>query len=490
MFLKGIFWDLIEKVFNQGIGFIISIILARILTPEDFGLVGMTMVVVSFSQVFMDMGFSTALIQKQEITEEQFSTVFYLNILLGAFLTLLMFICSGVIADFYNQPAISSLMKGISFLFIINSLSIVQTTQFLKAIDLKPLTIFRGLAVIISGCIGISMAYTGYGVWSLVAQSILNALIYTVLIWIKSSWRPRTYFDLHAISDLWRYGAKIFMPNLIESIFSRLDVLIIGKIFSPSTLGFYTRAQSLNNLVVQYTSGSLMKVFFPAISRYQQDTTKVTEIYKMTLVVVSFAALGLLSVLFVCAEDIIILLFTIKWIKSVEYFRMLTLGGFAYPLSSLMVNIISARGKSGDYFKLDLIKKTILSFIFIIGFQNGISTFLIGLVIFSFIGVIINMYFVSREINLSLLIQIKAIAPYFLIAIISAFVGMNLKIDGLMLPRMLSFIIEASIVVGIYIILNVLVKSKALIILKEKIFAERNFFLKRIQNESYSVSSI
>jgi teichuronic acid exporter len=479
MFLKGIFWDLIDKILNQGIGFIISIFLARILTPEDFGLVGMTMVLVSFSQVFMDMGFSTALIQKQEITEEQFSTVFYLNILVGAFLTLLIFICSDLIASFYKQPAISSIMKGISSLFIINSLSIVQTTQFLKTINLKPPAICRGLAVLVSGSIGIVMAYAGFGVWSLVVQSILNAFIYTVLLWVISDWRPKIYFNINCIKDLWGYGSKIFMPNLIESIFSKLDVLIIGKIFSPASLGFYTRAQSLNNLVVQYTSGSLMKVFFPAISKHQHNTTKVTEIYSMTLVVVCFLALGLLSVLYVSAEDIIVLLFTEKWLKSVEYFRILVFGGFAYPLSSLMVNIISARGKSGDYFKLDIIKKVLLSFIFLIGFQIGIRAFLIGLVIFSFMAVLINMYFVSKEINYSITRQIKAVAPYFGMAIIAAFIGMSIKVESMLFPRFVTLIIEASVVVGVYMLLNIIVESKALVILKDRFFVGHKFIFKR-----------
>jgi teichuronic acid exporter len=466
MFLKGIFWDLVDKILNQGIGFIISIFLARILTPEDFGLVGMVMVVVNFSQVFMDMGFSTALIQKQEITEEQYSTIFYLNVLVGGCLTCLMFFLSEPIARFYDQSIISSLIKGISLLFFINSLSIIQTTQYLKAINLKPPALFRGIAVAISGGVGIAMAYSGFGVWSLIAQSLLNAIIFTILIWVVSNWRPMLYFRLTSIKELWNYGYKIFLSGFLENIFSRLDVLIIGKIFNPTSLGFYTRAQSLNNLVVQYSSGSLLKVFFPAITKHQNDTIKVSEVYSRTLIIVSFAALGLLSVLFVCASHIIVLLFTEKWLPSVKYFKILVLGGYAYPLSSIMVNVISARGKSGEFLKLEILKKVILTINFIIGFQIGISAFLYGLAIFSFLAVLLNMYFVSKELSLTVLKQIRKIAPYFVIAIISSFSGLVVS-DYISVDRSYMLIIEAGTVISVYLLLNFIIGSNAILLLKE-----------------------
>jgi teichuronic acid exporter len=468
MLIKGIFWDFTDKFLNQGITFIVSIFLARILAPEDFGLVGMVMVFVSFSQVFMDIGFSTALIQKQEVSEEQFSTVFYLNIILGLALTCLFFVLSDIIAAFYDHAQISALIKGVSVLFLINSLSIVQNTKYLKAINLKPLAIFRGIAVIISGAVGILMAYNEYGVWSLIAQSIVNALIFTILIWFGSKWRPILYFNLHCIKDLWSYGSRIFLPNLLEVIFSRLDVLIIGKLFNPTSLGYYTRAQSLNSLVIHYSSGSIMKVFFPAISKYQNDSAKVKEIYLIVLAIVAFAALGLLSVLFVSSESIIVILFGNKWLQSVDYFKILVLGGFAYPLSSVMVNIISGLGNSKAYLRLDLIKKFILLAVFIIGFQIGIMAFLYGLLVFSTLAVVINMHFVSKEIKISVLDQIKLVLPYFVASLIACLVGIVVS-NSLSLPLFGRLVVEASVVIISYLGFNYIIRTQALNIIRNKI---------------------
>ncbi|TXK52597.1 lipopolysaccharide biosynthesis protein [Pontibacter qinzhouensis] len=470
--LKGIFWDLVDKVFNLGAGFIISVILSRILTPEDFGLVSMVMVFISFSQVFLDVGFSSALVYKQDVTEEQYSTVFYINIAIGALLTCIMFLLSEVIAGFYGQSIISSLVKGTSILFLINSLTVVQNAHYIKVINLKPLAIFRAVAVIISGVAGITMAYLGFGVWSLVSQSVLSALIFTLLIWVFSKWRPKLLFNLHSIKELWQYGSKIFIPNLLETFFSKLDVLIIGKIFPPASLGYYTRAQSLNSLIIQYSSGSLLKVFFPAISKNQHDLVKVREIYSTALIVVSFAALALLSILFVSSRSVIILLFTEKWIQSDIYFKILVLSGYAYPLSAIMVNVISGRGNSKAYLKLDLIKKAILIVVFTIGFQTGITGFLYGMVIFSFLAVLLNMYFVSVEIGISVTNQIKMVVPYFIIAASSIGLGLIVS-NNVDLPNFFMLVAESATVVTSYALLNILFNSKAFLLFKGKFIVQK-----------------
>ncbi|MFB9862595.1 lipopolysaccharide biosynthesis protein [Rufibacter immobilis] len=467
MFLKGIYWDFLEKFLNQGIGLLVSVILARILTPEDFGLIGMVMAIVSFAQVFIDMGFSTALVQKQDISEEQYATVFYLNIGIGIFLTVLVFSLSGVISAFYKEPILSPLVKGISPLFLINSLTLIQTAKYLKEINLKPLTIYRGVAVTISGIVGIGMAYSNFGVWSLVGQVLLNAIAFTLLVWLLSPWRPMRYFNLASIGALWNYGSKIFLPSLIENLFSRLDVFIIGKLFSAHSLGYYTRAQSLNNIVIQYSSASLTRVFFSVVSKHQQDTGRVVEVYQNALIAVSFLAFGLMGILFVSAENIILLLFTEKWVASIDYFRIMLLSAYAYPLSSIMVNVISGRGNSSAFLRLDILKKTLLLLVFIIGFQISIKAFLYGFALFSFLSVLLNMYFVSREIQLSMMKQLGMVLPYLLVAIISG-VSAALLQAYLPLPRVLQFLVEAGTVAIVYLLLNLLLNTKAFRLLKGK----------------------
>jgi teichuronic acid exporter len=466
--LKGIFWDLLDKVFNQGIGFVISIVLARLLTPEDFGLVGMVLVIVGFSQIFMDLGFSTALVQKQEVSEQEYSTVFYLNVLVGALLSLLTFLSAEAIAAFYEQPTLVTLIQGISVIFLINSVTIVQNAHFLRAINLRPPAIYRAITVVISGGVGIAMALNGYGVWSLVVQNILSSFVFAVLIWIGSSWRPMLYFKLSAIKDLWNYGSKIFLSGFLENVFNRLDIVIIGKIFSPASLGFYTRAQSLNAMVIQYSSESLMKVFLPAISQNQHDTPKVTQIYTTALSVVSFMAFGLVSLLYVIAENLIVVLFTEKWLTSATYFQILVLGGFVYPLSAVMVNVLGGRGKSGKLLVLQILKKIILAFAFIIGFQIGIEAFLYSVVIAYLLSILLNMYYVTGEIQIGFMTQASIMLPYLAMGAIAALTAMVFSYY-ISLPRLPALITETAIVGSVYLLLNLLVQSKAVEILKSRI---------------------
>jgi len=458
---KGILWDLFEKVSNQGIGFFISIILARLLSPEQFGLVGMVMVFVGMSQIFLYLGLGQALIQKRIVSDIEYSSVFYLNVFAGLVLTIILYFSSGLIAEFYQRPEVKPICEVLSVLFIIDSFIIVQISLFTKKLDFKKPAIARVIATVVSGGLGIIMALNGYGVWSLVMQSLLSALLFVVVIWIASNWRPGLHFELNAIKGLWGFSSRLFLSGILDGIFSRLDIVIIGKMFSANTLGFYTRAQTFNNLISQYTSGSIGRVFFPSISIIQDNTEEVRLFYKKTINIVSFLVFGLLGFLLLCATDIFIFLFTVKWLPAVTYFKLLLLSGYVYPLSVIMIGVLSGRGKSGKFLKLEILKKALVIFAFIIGFAWGIVEFLYGLALVNFLSLLLNMYFVQNEIRYPLKQQFQLVFGYSLIAAISSL--MVLFITPWFSDVTILYIIQTGLLFStIYILLNLILRTPGL----------------------------
>ncbi|GAB2531003.1 lipopolysaccharide biosynthesis protein [Rufibacter soli] len=466
--LKGVLWDLVEKFSNQGVSLGISIILARLLSPEEFGLIGMVMVIIGMSQMFLDMGFGSALVQRQDVTNKHYSSVFFINILVGALLTIALYFSSPLISSFYERPELEDICKALSFLFLIDSFIIVQYTIFAKELNFKTPAIVRVTSTLLSGMVGVYLAYNGFGVWSLVIQSLIGAVLSVSGIWIGSSWKPILFFDSKIIRELWSFGSKMFASGVIDSVFSRLDVLIIGKIFSANTLGFYTRAQSFNNLVIQYTSGSLARVFFPTISNIQHDLKEVKELYMNVISIVSFLVFGLLGFFYLSAEDLFVFLFTDKWLPAVKYFQILMLGGYAFPLNNIMISILSGRGKSNKFLKLELFKKGLLCLAFGSGLLFGIYGFLYSLVIVYFFMLLLNIYFVKNEIDLTMSSQLREIFQYCLISII--IVAPLTYYSHYFSDYRLIALIQAGIsFLVLYLILNLLFKTKVIVLLKVRV---------------------
>lgn len=416
--IKGFFWDLAGKFSLQGIGFIVSIFLARLLTPEEFGLVGMVMVIIPITQVFMNMGFGAALIQKKKISQNLYSSVFWLNIILGGILTLLLYFTADLIAQFYKREELSALVKVLSLTFIISSFGIVQTIHFTKVLNFKTQAIIAIIASLLSGCIGITLAFYNYGVWALVYQKLVAVFISVIAYWFFSKWRPKFYFSINDIKSIWGFSNKVFLDGIISTIYSKLDIIMIGKLFTASTLGYYTRAQSLDSMVNTFSSGSITRVFFPMISNIQNDKQQVVKIYKIATILVGFISIGLTGFLYVVADDLFIILFTKKWIYSAQLFKLMAIVGFTYPLSSIMVNLISGLGYSGKNLKLGLWKKSVGLLALFFGYKWGIEAFLYACILRNLIGLIMNMVYVSKVINLSILAQLKWVYKPILVALI------------------------------------------------------------------------
>lgn len=457
---KAFIWDFFGKMVTHGMGFIVSIFLARLLEPSDFGLIAMVMVIIGIASVFTDVGLGAALIQRRRVRHIHYSSVFYFNIVIGLLLTLITYISASWISEFYNNLELLPLVQVMSISFIIGALSSVQSTRLRKELNYALLTKIGLISSLVSGVIGISLAFYGAGVWSLVGQTLSMGIIYNILIWTMGYWKPTLEFSWKALTQLWGFGFRMFLSGMLDTIFTRIDFLIIGKLFPPATLGYLQRAKSLNRMVIQYSSGSLMVVLFPVLSKVQNDLPRFRNIILKSLGIISFVVFLILGGLYLISEELIVLLFSDKWLPSVNFFKILVLSGFAYPISALLVNVLSSRGNSKAFLRLEIYKKLIAFVNFLVLCYFGINAFLYGLIVQGILGVSLNILFASQEIKLPFYLFAKPILTQMSIAIITViltlFITQNLElIDIIML------IVKGSLFTLLYVLLNYIMKTSS-----------------------------
>ncbi len=417
---KNIIWDYIGKFGTYLVSFLISIVLTRLLGAPEFGIMAMIMVVLTLAGVFMDMGFNRAIIQQQDISALQLSTVFYLNVIAAVLLMALCFFAAAPLSVFYNQPLIKPVFQVVSVSFLLNGLNLVPSALIYKQLKLKANSIIMLSAAVISGVVGIVMAYRGFGVWSLVAQSLLSSLLILIFNALYIRWLPIGQFKLAAIKPLWQYGSRMFASGLLDRIYTRLDSLIIGKIYTTSVLGYYYRAQSVEGFVRTFSAGGIVGSLFPYIAKHQNNREYIKQLFVKYLHIITFAACGLSALLFLISKDVFTFLFTARWLYAAELFQLMILAGIVWPVSSLMVSIISGLGNSKGYLKLEVYKKLVLLPVYIFGFLWGLNVFIISFVAASFICLLVNMLFVNKEIEVSMYRQIKIVLPYIILGIVAA----------------------------------------------------------------------
>lgn len=397
---KAFAWDFSGRMISQGVSFIISMFLARLLTPADFGLIAMVNVIIAFSGVFMDMGLGVSLIQRKDITDEHYGSVFWFNVFVGALLTALLYLSAPFVVKFYNQPELLGLTHAMSFIFIINAFGRVISAKLTKALDFKRQIVAQLIAAIISGVIGIVLAFQGKGVWALVIQSLIAAGLNNILLIAITRFKPAFKFSWKALKELWGFGFRMFISGFLDSLYNNLDAIIIGKLFNASSLGFYNRAKNLKDILIQNATGSLNKIMFPSLSALQLDYERFNRAVSKSIQFTMFVSMFVVGLFFVISKDAILLLFGNQWEFSVHLFRLILLSAYAFPVSVVLVNIIAAKGNSKAFLRLEILKKLIQTLNFVIGFIFGIEGFIIGLAIVSTIGVSLNIYFASKETKL------------------------------------------------------------------------------------------
>jgi len=416
---RAFIWDFSGKLANQGVGLVVTIFLARLLEPAEFGVVAIVMVVVGIANIFSDIGLGASLIQRRRLHPVHFSSVFYFNVSVGLFLSMVIFFAAPWISRFYHNDQLLLLMQVMSVSFVLNAFSSVQKIRLRKELNYALLAKIAFVSSSLSGIIGVCLAFAGAGVWSLVVQMLSMNIIGNIILWRAARWHPSLLFSWKALTQLWAFGSRMFLVQLLDVIYTRMDYLIIGKIFDAATLGFYQRAKALNQMAASYTSDSLMSVLFPVLSTIKNDLQRFQKVILKSLHLLSFVTFFIYLILYLEAGELIVFIFGSQWVDSIQYFEILAIGAFVYPLNILMISVLPSRGNSKKHLQMAVIKKTLLFSNLYIGFQFGIFGFLYGLIFIRIINTYITIFVVAKEISLPQSVFIKPIVLQGIIGFLS-----------------------------------------------------------------------
>lgn len=475
--INGLFWSFIDNISSHGITFIVGLILARLLEPSEFGLIGLITVFIAVSSTFINSGFSAALIRKKNCTDKDYSTVFYFNLAAGIFFYFLLLLSSPLISRFFAEPLLNPLIKVVGIVLIIDSLTIIQRTILTKRINFKLQTKISVISAIFSGIVGILMAIRGFGVWSLVGKQVCQQALNSFLLWLWNKWRPLLVFSMKSFKELFSFGYKLLLSGIIDTVYRNIYNLVIGKYFSTAELGFYTRANSFKNLPSQNLEGIIGRVSYPVLSEIQNDPVKLKLGYKKILKNTMYLSFILMAGMAAVAEPMIISLIGEKWRTSVIYLQMLCFVGALYPLHALNLNMLNVKGRSDLFLNLEIIKKILAIPTIIIGIIWGIKIMIFGMWINSLIAYYLNSYYSGRLINYPLKEQIKDILPGLIYALI---MGAAVFLSGLFLPVNYLVKLMIQLVFGIVLVLGFgeLFKFEPYIEIKEivttKVFRKNN----------------
>lgn len=410
---KGLFWSSVERFSNQGVSFIFSIILARILAPSDFGIVAMIGIFFAVAQSFVDSGFSNALVRKTDRREEDLSTCFYFNIGVGIVAYIVLFLIAPFIADFYNQPILSPIIRITGFGVVLNSLCVVQQALFTIKIDFKSQAKVTLSATIISGIVGVVLAYQGYGVWALVWQGVVMSLVRMGLLWLMSKWRPKAGFSKDSFHYLFGYGSKLLASGLLDTIYNNIYPIVIGKFYSPAQLGNYSRALSFAQLPSSNITSILQRVTFPVLSTIQDDLPRLQTNYCRLLKLSAFIVFPLMMGLAAVAFPLIRIVLTPKWEGCSFYLQIICFALMWYPIHAINLNLLQVKGRSDLFLRLEIIKKIVGVCIMCITIPLGITAMCIGMVASSFIALFINTFYTGKFIDIQYLKQMRDLLPIF-----------------------------------------------------------------------------
>jgi O-antigen/teichoic acid export membrane protein len=450
--IDAIIWNLVEKYGIQMVGLVIGIVLARLLTPSDYGLIGMITVFFAFASVFVNSGFGAAYIQKKDANEVDASTIFYFNLVVSIFFYVIFWFSAPLIAKFYEQEQLIDLFRVASIVLIINSFSMMQTTILTKEVKFKKKSLISLVSSLFSGVIGIAAALFNYGVWSLVIQQISKAIINALGLWFFYTWRPQLIFSVASLKSLFSYSSWILFANIIAVIFNNIYILTIGKFFPVAQLGFYTKAKGYQILVSQQPAAAVRVVSFPVFSKLQHDKIALKNSMKKFMQHTLFFIAPIVATLIVIANPLILVVLTQKWMPMVPYFQWLLIVGFLYPISLMNVQLLLAQGKTKLNFRISIIKNTLRILNIIVMYRFGVIYIIYGEVIVSFISILINAFYTKKLISYSFLQQLKDLSKTFLISGIIILMGFFiLKIE---INDYLKIAIGSLITAGGYILLQ------------------------------------
>lgn len=418
--VKGTVWSGIDNVAQYVVSFVVGIILARLLSPDDYGLIGLTAIFSTISTALINGGFGTALIRKTDAIEDDYNTVFIVNLGMSILLYAILYLCAPLIASFFGRGELVALVRVTSLGLIIAALSMVQQVRLMKAIDFKSQTRISVTAVLISGALGIAMAFMGFGVWSLVFQQLTNTFFKTLLLWINNKWIPKLRFSIKSFKELFGFGWKLMVSWLLDSIWKELYQVIVGKFYSPATLGQYTRAKQFSQLFSSNLTTVVQRVTFPVLSNIQDDKARMISAYRRIIKTSMFITTVCMFSLGAVSEPLLYCLIGSKWHEAATYLPLICIAGSLYPLHAINLNMLQVQGRSDLFLVLEIIKKIVGLAPLAVGALVGIMPMLYVNLITGVIAFFLNSYWTGKFLGYSSWMQIKDVLPSYTIAFLIA----------------------------------------------------------------------
>lgn len=462
--IKGVGWSAADALLGQGVTFIVGLVLARLLSPDEYGLIGICLIFTTVLNGIVDSGFSNALIRKKEVTDEDYNTMFTTNMAISIILYVLLFVSAPFVSDFFHRVELTALVRVTGLVLFCNALSITQVTILAKRIDFKTKTKASLVSAVVSGGIGIAMAFMGFGVWSLVTQQLSRQLLYTLSLWVLNKWCPKFTFYKDSFKYMWGFGWKLLASGILNNVWNQLYQVVIGKCYTPSTLGHYTRANDYANLFSANLTSIVQRVSYPVLSEMQDNKERMVLGYRKLIKVTMFVTTVCMISLGAVAEPMIYTLIGTKWYEAATYLPLICVSMSLYPLHAINLNILQVLGRSDIFLYLEVPKKIVGLIPIGIGIFCGIYYMLLASIFTGFISLYLNTWYTGKALGYTFLKQLRDIFPSYLTAFFIAFAVYFLKY--LLLPYYIVLVIQIFIGVVVGLIVSELFKFEEYLELK------------------------
>jgi teichuronic acid exporter len=418
--VSGVTWTAIDTFANYGLQFVISIVIARLLDPSDYGVIAIVMLFITLAAAFVNSGFSQALVRQRDLSHETCSSVFYFNLAMALGLYLLLCMCSPLVAVFFKMPVLTSLLRILGLTLIMNALTVVQSALLTRAVRFRTQAVANLFALTLSGGVGLYLAYAGYGVWALAGQSLASSVILACAYWALNAWRPQRHFALVDIAKLWGFSSRLLASTLLDSIFRQLQTIAIGRFYSAQDLGFYTQGRRLPDLIAANTTFIVQRVTYPVLATVQSDNDRLRLAQQKVIQTVTFAVFPALLVMLAVAHPLVIALLTAKWAPAVPYLRLVCMAALLYPLHAINLSTCMVKGRSDLVLKLEVVKKGIGLALVLAAIPFGVNALVLTEVVLSLASFYVNAKFGGDLIGYSWVAQLEHIGPAFALAALAA----------------------------------------------------------------------
>lgn len=418
--VKGTFWSAAEAFLGHGVTFVVGIVLARLLSPEEYGLIGIVAIFTSILLGVVDSGFSNSLIRKLKVSDDDYNTLFFFNLAVSLVLFALLFIGAPWIAKFFEQPQLVALVRVMGALLIVHALTIVQNTILTRKIDFKTKTKASVIAAITSGVIGIGMALLDFGVWSLVGQQLSRQAVYSGCLWFYNRWCPQLRFSVESLLYMWGFGWKLLLSGILNNVWLELKKVVVSKFYSPAILGQYSKAGEFSRIFSTNFTSIIERVTYPALAQVQDDKTRMVSAYRRVIKTTMFVTAICMFSLGAVSEPLIYCLIGPKWHLAATYLPFICVYGSLYPLQSINLNMLKVQGRTDIFLYLEIVKKTIFLGPLFVGAFVSIYWMLVTSIFTSLISFFLNSYYSGKRLGYSSWMQLKDVAPSYFVGIVVA----------------------------------------------------------------------